>query len=287
MGTAVLDEAAATTIAIDKEAVAKRAAEEAAVKAAADEEVAGKAADEAARTVRDSPAPGQAPSVAGAKRAAAPSGSTPPGVFGNLGLSSFLSFFFTAGHHSLITYFLPSSSPSGAATAAGTTASAAYATVGATPGSAPDGEPWTPEGVPEDVTEESEEEPEVASEPVPEVVWEEAPVEGAMIAVRTAAAPPPPRDARAPLLLAPRTTAASGVATDAGMEVVLGHPTPYAPGDISVGEAVSTAHQALSQAQRVLHREGEDLADECRRLQLWAGMLKRTTVSERAVAWAR
>jgi hypothetical protein len=46
------------------------------------------------------------------------------------------------------------------------------------------------------------------------------------------------------------------------MEVVLGHTTPYAPGDISVGEAGSMAHQALSQAQRILQREGEDLADE-------------------------
>jgi hypothetical protein len=50
---------------------------------------------------------------------------------------------------------------------------------------------------------------------------------------------------------------------------------------------VSTAHQALSQAQHVLHREGEDLADERRRLQLWASMLKRKTMSERAAAWAR
>jgi predicted dithiol-disulfide oxidoreductase (DUF899 family) len=66
--------------------------------------------------------------------------------------------------------------------------------------------------------------------------------------------------------------------------VVLGHPTPYAPGDISMSEAVSTAHQALSQTQHVLHREGEDLADERRRLQLWASMLKRTTMSERAAA---
>jgi hypothetical protein len=55
-----------------------------------------------------------------------------------------------------------------------------------------------------------------------------------------------------------------GAATDEGMEVVLGHPTPYASGDISVGEAMSTTHQALSQAQRILHREGGDLADECR-----------------------
>jgi regulator of protease activity HflC (stomatin/prohibitin superfamily) len=50
---------------------------------------------------------------------------------------------------------------------------------------------------------------------------------------------------------------------------------------------MSTTHQALSQAQRVLHRVGEDLTNERRRLQLWASMLKRTTVSERAVAWAR
>jgi hypothetical protein len=46
---------------------------------------------------------------------------------------------------------------------------------------------------------ESEEEPEVALEPVPEVVREEAPAEGAMIAVHVAAAPPPSRGARAPL----------------------------------------------------------------------------------------
>jgi hypothetical protein len=108
---------------------------------------------------------------------------------------------------------------------------------------------------------------EVASELVPEVVREEAPTEGAMIAVHRATV--------------------SGAATGKGMEVVLGHPTPYAPGDISVGEAMSTAHHVQSQAQHILHREGEDLADERRRLQLWASMLKRMTVSERVVARAR
>jgi hypothetical protein len=70
------------------------------------------------------------------------------------------------------------------------------------------------------------------------------------------------------------------------MEVVLGHLTLYAPGDISVSEVMSTAHQALSQAQRMLHREGEDLANERCRLQLWATMLKWTTMSGRAAAWA-
>jgi hypothetical protein len=71
------------------------------------------------------------------------------------------------------------------------------------------------------------------------------------------------------------------------MEVVLGHPTPYVPDDISVGEAMSTAHQALSQVQRVLHREGENLADERRRLQLWASMLNRMIMSKRAAVQAR
>jgi hypothetical protein len=134
---------------------------------------------------------------------------------------------------------------------------------------------------------ESEGEPEVASEAVPEVVQEEAPVEGAMIAIRVAAAPPLSHGAHAPLSSAPRKAAALGAAADKGMEVVLWHPTPYAPGDISMGEAVSTAHQALSQAQRILHHEGEDLADECCRLQLWASMLKRMMMSERAAARAR
>jgi hypothetical protein len=134
---------------------------------------------------------------------------------------------------------------------------------------------------------ESEGESEVAPEAVPEVVQEEAPTEGAMIAVRTVVAPPPSHGACAPLSSAPHRVVASGAATGEGMEVVLGHPTPYTPGDISVGEAMSTAHQALSQAQRVLHREGEDLADEHHCLQLWASMLKRTTMFERAAARAR
>jgi hypothetical protein len=101
-----------------------------------------------------------------------------------------------------------------------------------------------------------------------------------MIAVRATVAPPPSRGARAPLSSVPCRVATSGAAAGEGMEVVLVHPTPYALDDISVGEAVSTAHQTL-------HHEGEDLADERRRLQLWASMLKRTTVFERAVAWAR
>jgi hypothetical protein len=68
-----------------------------------------------------------------------------------------------------------------------------------------------------------------------------------MIAVHVAMAPLPSHGARAPLSSAPHRAAASGATTGEGMEVVLGHPTPYAPSDISVGEAMSTAHQAMSQ----------------------------------------
>jgi hypothetical protein len=95
---------------------------------------------------------------------------------------------------------------------------------------------------------ESEGEPEVSLEAVPAMVQEEAPSEGAMTAVRMTAAPPPSRGARAPLSPAPHRATASGAAASEGMEVILGYPPLHAPGDISVSEAVSTVHQALSQA---------------------------------------
>jgi hypothetical protein len=132
---------------------------------------------------------------------------------------------------------------------------------------------------------ESEVEPEVAPELVPEVVLKEIPMEGAMIAA-SAVAPSPSHGASAPSPPVPRIAAAVGAASGTGLEVVLGHPTPYAPDDIPLGEAVSTAHRALSQVQRVLCREGGDLTDERRHLQLWASMLKRMTTSERAAVWA-
>jgi hypothetical protein len=40
----------------------------------------------------------------------------------------------------------------------------------------------------------------------------------------------------------PRRSAASGAAAGEGIEVVLGHPTPYVSGNISVCEAMSMAH---------------------------------------------
>jgi hypothetical protein len=69
--------------------------------------------------------------------------------------------------------------------------------------------------------------------------------------------------------------------------VVMGHPTCHAPGDISLDGVVSSALRALSQVQRVLRREDGDLTDERRRLQLWASMLKETTITERAEARGR
>jgi hypothetical protein len=140
--------------------------------------------------------------------------------------------------------------------------------------------------IPEDVLEELEEEPEMAPEPVPEVVLEEVPAEGAMITTHVVA-PFPSHGAPVPSSPAPCIAATAGAASDAGLEVVLGHPTPYALYNISLGEVVSTAHRALSQLQCVLHLEGEDLADERRCLYLWASMLKRTIVSERAATWAQ
>jgi hypothetical protein len=131
-----------------------------------------------------------------------------------------------------------------AALVAGTTT--VEAAVKVTPGLATGVEPQTPEGVPEDVLEESEEEPEVASEPVPEVALKEAPTEGALIAASTTA-PSPSHGAPTPSSSAPRIAANVGAASNVGLEVVLGHPTPYVPDDNLLGEAVSTAHRALSQ----------------------------------------
>jgi hypothetical protein len=105
-----------------KGAVVDRAAKEAAVKAAADEDVvvqwAVKAAGLEAAAGGVSPAPRQAPSVAGTKRAAAQSGSTSPAKRSYRGvwkprfvqlvpllLLFFFSFFFLTGLNSLITFF--------------------------------------------------------------------------------------------------------------------------------------------------------------------------------------
>jgi hypothetical protein len=140
-----------------KRAAEERAAKEAAAKATAAKEVAGKTTDEATVAVGGSLAPNQVPTVAEAKRVAAPprQPNVPTWVFRNLSLSSFLSSppsFFSWASFSDYT-FSPMSSPSSAATTTGMAASAVGiaatdAAIGVTPGPTPDGEPWTPEGVP-------------------------------------------------------------------------------------------------------------------------------------------
>jgi hypothetical protein len=103
--------------------------------------------------------------------------------------------------------------------------------------------------------------------------------------VRTAFPSPPLAAAEASSSALGTAAPADTVADAVGEpEVVMGHPTCHAPGDISLDGVVSTALRALSQVQRVLRREDGDLADERRCLQLWATMLKETTVSERAEA---
>jgi hypothetical protein len=102
-----------------------------------------------------------------------------------------------------------------------------------------------------------------------------------------ATAPSPPHGAAAASSLAPHAVVATGAAIGVavGPEVIMGHPTFYATDDIPLDDSVSMAHKALSQVQRVIHREGEGLTDE--HLQLWATTLKVMTVSERAAVRAR
>jgi hypothetical protein len=132
------------------------------------------------------------------------------------------------------------------ATATGTAApttgtTTAEAAIRVTSGPAIGGEPQTPKGALEGMLEESEEEPEMALELVPKVVPEEVPAEGAMIIVH-AVAPSPSYGAPASFSSAPRIAAVAGAASGAGLEIVLGHPTPYASDDIPLGKDVSMTH---------------------------------------------
>jgi hypothetical protein len=45
-------------------------------------------------------------------------------------------------------------------------------------------------------------------------------------------------------------------------EIILGHPTLRAPGDVSLDEAMGTAYWALTQAQNVLYQERGGIIDE-------------------------
>jgi hypothetical protein len=245
--------------------------------------------------------PGQVPSsAAGAKRVATPSGSSPPakrpyrGVwrprYGPKPLRPILLSFCEAHN-----FVFPSSRPPPAprAPSAATVASSVAPAAGAAgpavaaevvPELVAGGTPQTPEGVPVDAPESPADAPEVAPSPSPvEVLAEEAtPV------VRTAVPPSPLAAAAVPSPALGPAAPAGEVADAAGeTEVVMGHPTYHAPGDVSLDGAVSTALRALSQVQRVLRQEDGDLTDERQRLQLWASMLMETTAIERVEARGR
>jgi hypothetical protein len=260
----------------------RRAAEEAAAKGAA---------------VEGSSVPGQAPSsAAGAKRAMTPSGSSPPAKRPYRGVwrpryapkSLHPVCFFCEAHY--FSFLSSRSSPAPGASSVATVESSVAPAAGATvlsiatevaPELVASDTPQTPEGVPEDVPEDPADVPEIVPNSSPEeILAEEAtPVVRAVV-------PSLPLAAAEASSSVPGTAAPADAATDAvgELEVVMGHPTCHAPGDISLDGAVSTALRALSQVQRVLRREDRDLADERRRLQLWATMLKETTVTERAEA---
>jgi hypothetical protein len=289
-GSSSLGTASPVVVAVEaagvEAATDRRAAEEATAKEAAGE---------------GSSVPGQVPSSAvGAKRAATPSGSSPPakrpyrGVwrprYAPKSLRPVLFSFCEAHYFSFLSSRPPpvprapsvATMASSAAPAAGATVPAAAAE--AVPKLVAGGTPQTPEGVPEDVSEGPVDAPEMVPSPSPvEVLAEEAtPV------VRTVV-PSSPLAAAVASSSVLGTAAPADAAADAvgEPEVVMGHPTCHPPRDISLDRAVSTALRALSQVQRVLRREEGDLANERRRLQLWATMLKETTVTERAKAQGR
>jgi hypothetical protein len=239
-------------------------------------------------------------SAAGAKRAATPSGSSPPakrpyrGVwrsrYAPKSLRPILFSFCEAQYFSFSSSRPPpvprAPSVATVASSVAPAAGAAAPTVAADP--VPElvagGTPQTPKGVPEDVSESPADAPEMVLSPSPvEVLAEEA------TSVMRTAVPSSPLAATAASPSALGTATPADAAADAvgEPEVVMGHPTSHAPGDIFLDGVVSTALRALSQVQCVLHREDGDLTDERRCLQLWASLLKETMVTERAEAWGR
>jgi hypothetical protein len=248
-----------------------------------------------------SPVPGQAPSsAAGAKRVAAPSGSSPPakrpyrGIWRPRYVPKSLrpiSFSFCETHY----FSFPSSKPPPAprAPSVATVASSAPPAAGAigpavvaevVPELVAGGTPQTPEGVLVDAPESPADAPEVV--PSPSLVEVLAEV---VMPIMCSMAPSSPLAAAATSSSTLGAAAPADAVADAveETEVVMGHPTYHAPDDISLDGVVSTTLRALSQVQRVLRREDGDLADERQCLQLWASMHKETTATERAEARGR
>jgi hypothetical protein len=85
----------------------------------------------------------------------------------------------------------------------------------------------------------------------------------------------------------PSTVVAGDDITMEEFGVILGHPMVRAPEDVSLDEAMGTAHWSLTQAQDVLRWESGGINDERWCLLLWASMLKERTMIEKARVEAR
>jgi hypothetical protein len=70
-------------------------------------------------------------------------------------------------------------------------------------------------------------------------------------------------------------------------EVIMGHLSLRAPGDVSLFEVMGATHFALNQVHDMLRREREDINKEWLCLLVWVSMLKKQTTSEKEKAEVR
>jgi hypothetical protein len=71
------------------------------------------------------------------------------------------------------------------------------------------------------------------------------------------------------------------------LEIIMGHPGLWAPGLISLPEAMSMTHFVLHQVHDVLQWEWADIKEERHRLKEWGSLFKERTTSEKQKATAK
>jgi hypothetical protein len=69
-------------------------------------------------------------------------------------------------------------------------------------------------------------------------------------------------------------------------KVIMGHPNPWALGQVSLSEVMGTGHFALNQVHDMLHHEWEDIDEERLRLSVQSSLLKKWMTSEKEKAVA-
>jgi hypothetical protein len=69
-------------------------------------------------------------------------------------------------------------------------------------------------------------------------------------------------------------------------KVIMGHPNPWALGQVSLSEVMGTGHFTLNQVHDMLHHEREDIDEERLRLSVQSSLLKKWTTSEKEKAVA-